>query len=49
VVYGIYSLTPETNRIKQIVHLKELEHVYQNTSNEALFDFIRNDVHIKSA
>jgi len=31
------------------VHLKELERVYQNTSNEALFYLTRNDVHIKFA
>jgi len=31
------------------VHLKELENVYQNTSNEPLFYLIRNDVHIKFA
>jgi len=31
------------------VHLKELENVYQNTSNEPLFYLIRNDVHINSA
>jgi len=31
------------------VHLKELENVYQNTSNEALFDLMRNYLHIKFA
>jgi len=31
------------------VYLKELEHVYENTSNEPLFYLIRNDVHIKFA
>jgi len=31
------------------VHLKELEHFYQNTSNEALFYLIRNNVLINLA
>jgi len=31
------------------VHLKELEYVNQNTSNEALFYLMRNDLHTKFA
>jgi len=39
-VGGLFSLISETNIIKHTVHLKELENVYQNTSNLSfiLFD-----------